>query len=41
MSTGEKIKAAVAAGQILPGAGENLAAFLAANLPAWAGASID
>ena len=41
MSTDAKITAAVAAGQLLPGAGANLAAFRAAKLPAWAGASID
>ena len=41
MTTLEKIQAAAAAGRLLPGAAENLGAFLAANLPAWAVASID
>jgi len=41
MTTREKIQAAGVAKQLLPGAVENLGAFLGANLPAWAGASID
>jgi phosphoglucomutase len=41
MTTREKIKSAGAAGSLLPGAVENLGAFLAANLPAWAVASIE
>jgi len=41
MTTPEKIKAAATANQLMPGAVENLEAFLAANLPAWAVASID
>ena len=41
MTTLEKIKAAGVAKQLMPGAVENLGAFLGANLPAWAGASID
>jgi phosphoglucomutase len=41
MSTQAAIQAAVVAGRLLPGTGENLAAFLAADLPAWAGASIE
>ena len=41
MSTTAKIQAAVAAGQLLPGTAENIAAFLAAGLPGWAQASID
>ena len=41
MTTREKIQAAAAAGRLLPSTAENLGAFLGANLPAWAGASID
>ncbi len=41
MSTLASINAAAKAGQLMPGAAENLTAFLAAQLPAWAGASID
>jgi phosphoglucomutase len=41
MSTTAKIQTAVAAGQLLPGTAENIAAFLAAGLPGWAQASID
>ncbi|MSU72853.1 MAG: phospho-sugar mutase [Opitutus sp.] len=41
MSTLVRINAAAKAGQLLPGAAENLTAFLAAELPAWAVASID
>ena len=41
MTTLEKIKSAGAAGQLMPGSVENLGAFLGANLPTWAGASID
>jgi phosphoglucomutase len=41
MTTVDRIQAATKAGQLLPSAGENLAAFLAAGLPPWAEASID
>ena len=41
MTTLEKIRAAGAAGRLLPDAVENLAAWLAAGLPPWAAASID
>ncbi len=41
MTTLEKIKAAGSAQKLLPGAVENLTAFLGANLPAWAVTSID
>ncbi len=41
MTTLAKIHAATAAGQLMPGTAENIAAFLAAGLPAWAAASID
>src|SRR2546430_17672757 len=41
MTTLDRIKTAGTAGQFLPSAAENLAAFLGANLPAWAQASID
>ena len=41
MTTLDKIKAAGAAKQLMPSAVDNLAAFLAANLPAWAVASIE
>ncbi|MBI4624021.1 MAG: phospho-sugar mutase, partial [Verrucomicrobia bacterium] len=34
-------QAAAQAGQLLPGAAENLTAFFAAKLPAWAGSSLD
>lgn len=40
MTLVEKIKNAGAAGHLMPGAVENLQAFLGANLPAWAVASI-
>ena len=40
-STLDRIQAAAKAGQLLPSAAENLAAFLAASLPAWAQASIE
>jgi phosphoglucomutase len=40
MTTLEKIKSAGAAGRLMPGAVDNLAAFLGANLPDWAVASI-
>jgi len=40
MSISESTNAAVAAGQLLPSARDNVAAFLGANLPAWAEASI-
>ncbi|MDB6094805.1 MAG: phosphoglucomutase/phosphomannomutase alpha/beta/alpha domain [Verrucomicrobia bacterium] len=40
MTTSEKINNAAAAGKLMPGAVENLNAFLHANLPAWASASI-
>ncbi|HRJ48844.1 MAG TPA: phospho-sugar mutase, partial [Opitutaceae bacterium] len=35
------IEQAVKAGHLLPAAADNIRAFLAANLPAWAGASIE
>ena len=41
MTTLERINAATQAGHLLPGTAENLAAFLAARLPAWATQSID
>jgi phosphoglucomutase len=41
MTTLDRIQAAVQAGQLLPSTAENLAAFLAAKLPAWAERSID
>jgi len=41
MPTLDRIHAAIKAGHLLPGTGENLQAFLAAELPAWAGQSID
>ncbi len=41
MTTLEKIKAAGAANQLMPGAVDNLGAFLGANLPAWAVKSIE
>lgn len=41
MTTLARIHAAVQAGHLLPGTAENLAAFLAAKLPAWAERSID
>jgi phosphoglucomutase len=41
MTTVDRIQAATKAGQLLPSAGENLGAFLAAGLPPWAEASID
>ncbi len=41
MTTLDKIQSAAASGQLLPSAAENLAAWLAAPLPAWAGAGID
>jgi phosphoglucomutase len=40
-STLDRIHAATKAGQLMPSAAENLAAFLAAKLPAWAHASIE
>jgi phosphoglucomutase len=40
-STSDRITAAAQAGQLLPSTAENLAAFLAAKLPAWAHASIE
>ncbi len=40
MTTLDRINAATKAGQLLPSAAENVAAFLAAQLPAWAEASI-
>lgn len=40
MTTLDRIAAAAKAGQILPSTAENLAAFLAAKLPAWAESSI-
>jgi phosphoglucomutase len=40
MTTFDRIHAAAKAGSLLPGAAENLAAFLNAGLPAWAEASI-
>ena len=41
MTTLDRIQAAAKAGQLLPSAAENLAAFLAAKLPPWAQASIE
>jgi phosphoglucomutase len=41
MTTLDRIQAAAQAGQLMPGAAENLAAFLAAKLPTWAHASIE
>ncbi|HTX67352.1 MAG TPA: phospho-sugar mutase, partial [Opitutaceae bacterium] len=41
MSTSEKIRAAEAAGRLLPDAAANLTAWLGAGLPAWAVASIE
>jgi phosphoglucomutase len=41
MTTHDRITAAAKAGQLLPSTAENLAAFLAAKLPAWAERSID
>jgi len=41
MTTLDRINAAAKAGQLLPTAAENLAAFLAVKLPAWAEQSID
>ena len=40
MTTLDKIKSAGAAGRLMPGAVDNLTAFLGANLPDWAVASI-
>ena len=41
MTTLAKIQSAAAAGQLMPSAADNIAAFLAAGLPAWAKDSID
>jgi phosphoglucomutase len=41
MTTLDRISAAAKAGQLLPSTAENIAAFLAAKLPAWAEQSID
>ena len=41
MTTLDRIAAAVKAGQLLPGAAENITAFLAAKFPAWAAQSVD
>ena len=41
MTTLDRIKAAAQSGQLMPGAAENLTTFLAAELPAWAHASIE
>jgi phosphoglucomutase len=41
MTTLDRIQSAAKAGQLLPSAAENLGAFLAAGLPAWASASIE
>ncbi|HUR60342.1 MAG TPA: phospho-sugar mutase [Opitutaceae bacterium] len=41
MTTLDRIRAAEKAGQLLPASAENLAAFLAAKLPAWAEKSIE
>lgn len=41
MTTHDRISQAAKAGQLLPSTAENLAAFLAAKLPAWAEQSID
>src|SRR6476469_2301210 len=40
MTSLDRINAAAKAGQLLPGAAENITAFLQADLPAWAQASI-
>src|SRR3954470_14048418 len=41
MTTLDRIKAAAKAGSLLPSSADNLAAFLGAQLPAWAQASIE
>ena len=41
MTTLDRISVAAKAGKIMPGTAENLAAFLAAKLPAWAEQSIE
>src|ERR1051326_1353271 len=41
MTTSDRIKAAAQAGKLLPATVENLNAFLAARLPAWAQSSIE
>lgn len=41
MTTLERIKSAAQSGKLMPAAAENLAAFLAVKLPAWAQASIE
>ncbi len=41
MSTAAQLQAAAQAGKLLPATLENLSAWLAAGLPAWAGASVD
>jgi phosphoglucomutase len=41
MTTLDSIKVAASAGQLMPAAADNLAAFLGARLPAWAQASIE
>ena len=41
MTTTQKIQSAAQSGQLLPAAAENLAAWLAAGLPAWANASVE
>ena len=41
MTTLAKIQSATAAGQLMPSAADNITAFLAAGLPAWAKDSID
>src|SRR5579859_4591261 len=41
MSTADKISAAAQAGQLMPAAAENLAAWVGSRLPAWAAASIE
>jgi phosphoglucomutase len=40
MTTHDRLSAAAASGRLLPSAAENIAAFLGARLPAWAGESI-
>jgi phosphoglucomutase len=41
MTTLDRITVAAQAGKLLPSAAENLAAFMAARLPDWAGQSVD
>jgi len=41
MTLSDRLSPAIKSGQLLPSAADNLTAFLAAKLPAWAGASIE